>query len=511
MTSRLLPGASATGAGTLVSRVLGMLRDMATAWLLGLSGGVMDAFAVAFRGPELFRRLFTEGALAAGYLPAIAAEIDRDQPAAWRLASTTLAAVAIALGAAVVLVELLLAAAAWAWGDRPDVFLTLGLAAVMAPYAVLVTLAAFQTATLHALGRFALPAFVPVVLNVAWLAAAWLAAPRFADQEARAYVLAVAVLVAGVIQSVVQWPLLRRLGFRPTIAFRAERGRLVRMAALLLPTVCGLAVTQINTLADSLLAWMLTDRGTGLSLQPGAAAAVYFAERILDFPVGLVGVAVATAVFPLLSRHAAQGNREGLRNDLALGLETVLTLGVPASAGMALLAEPIARLLFEHGEFGPGDTARAAEMIVGFSGGVWAYCAVPVVVRGFYALGDHFPPVAAGVAAIAANALVGLAVASQIGESGLAVGTSVAAVLQLIVLTVFLGRRHAATDWRRLAVATVRAAVATAAMSAAVGAARLLLEGRSAGRLAAVAVPMAAALAVYFAAHRLLGGRFRPA
>jgi putative peptidoglycan lipid II flippase len=518
----VLAGLRVTSVGTLASRVLGMVRDMATASLLGLSsGGVMDTFVVAFRIPNLFRAVFGEGALVASYLPALSAELEKDRTAAWRLASATLTWLAIVLAGVVLIGEGVCGAAWLASGSAPDARLLAGLSSVMLPYLLFICLAAQAAATLNALGHFSVPALAPTILNLCWLAAAWAVAPWFApDKESQAYVLAWAILVAGMLQFAVQWPMLRRLGFRFEYDFAASRTAFWRIVRAMAPVTLGLTVTRLNTLMDSLMAWGLAAApGAGeriawlgyavrYPLTQGAAAAIYYGERLYQFPVGILGLALATAIFPLLSRHAARGDRQQLGADLTFGLRLVLFLGLPASAGLMLLSEPLARLFFERGQFTANDTVRAGRMIACYASGVWAYCALPVVVRGYYALGDLTTPVKVGVGAVALNFGLNLLLIWPLAEAGLAVATSISAGLQVVVLLAIFSRRLAPIEWPLLARSAWRTAVATLAMAAAGHAVLGATWPASdlAGKLAQVSLPVAAGMAVYFAAAWLLGG-----
>jgi putative peptidoglycan lipid II flippase len=509
-----------TSFGTLASRVLGMVRDMATAALLGLSGdGVMDAFVFAFRIPNFFRRLFGEGALAASYLPVLSKRLEEDRPGAWQLASVVLVWLSVILAAVVVLAEGACLAMWWLEGDRPGMRLLLGLTAVMLPYLFFICLAAQLAGTLHAMAHFSTPALAPTLLNICWLVAVWFVAPRFAlEKETQAYILAGSVLVAGVLQLVSQVPILWSLGFRFDYQWQASRQAVWQIVASLVPMLLGLAVTQINTLCDSLLAWALASPGDGSQniawldhavpypMQPGAVAAIYYGERLYQFPLGLLGMAVATVIFPALSRHAARGEHDRLGEDLTLGLRLVLFLGVPAGAGLVLLSGPLARLLFEHGEFTANDAARVARMIACYGLGVWAFCALPVVVRGFYALGDQRSPVKAGVVTMAANLALNLALVWPMAEAGLALSTSLAAMLQLVVLLAFFTRRFGRLRWRELA-ATVRTTLSATAAMLAAGGGVLWLAPRGShlgAELADVFLPIAAAGLAFMAVSWLL-------
>jgi len=514
--------AGITSLGTLASRVLGMIRDMATADLLGMSGSpVMDAFVVAFRIPNLFRRLFGEGALTASYVPVLAARLEKDRTGAWQLVSVGLVWLCVLLAGVVLAAEGVCAVVHALWAESAGMPLLVGLTAVMMPYMLLVCVAAQVAATLQCLSHFAVPALAPTLLNVCWLVAVWGIAPRFApDQEAQAYVLAGSILVAGVLQLAVQWPKLVALGFRFQYRWQAARASLHEIVQAMGPMILGLAITQINTLMDSLIAWGLSTSpdgpqeiawlgGVRYPMQQGAAAAIYYGERLYEFPLAIVGIAVATAIFPLLSRHAARGDRRALGADLTLGLRLVVFLGVPASLGLSLLAEPLARLLFQRGQFTPADTVRAARMIAGYAAGVWAFCALPVVVRGYYALGDRITPVRIGAGVVGLNFLLNLILIWPLAEAGLAVSTSIAAAVQLLVLIAVLRRREVPLLWRALAGTGARTVIAAAAMTLAGYLVLGLIPPPASlsGKLIQVFVPFAVCVGVYLAAYRLLGGR----
>lgn len=519
--SQLFAGLRVTSFGTLASRILGMVRDVATAALLGLSSdGVMDAFVVAFRIPNLFRRLFGEGALAASYLPVLSARLERNRNEAWQLASVTLVWLAVILTAVVVVAEGICAALWWLYGDVPGMSLLVGLSAVMLPYLFFICLAAQVSGTLHALSHFSTPALAPTLLNICWLAAIWLIAPRLTDsKELQAYVLAVSVLAAGVLQLAAQLPVLRRLGFRFDYNWQASRESVWQVVRSMGPMVLGLAVTQLNTFFDSLLAWGLAAPADGSEtiawlggsisypLKQGAAAAIYYGERLYQFPLGLLGMAVATVIFPALSRHAARGQHDRLGEDLTLGLRLVLFLGIPAGAGLVLISEPLARLLFEHGEFTADDTARVARMISGYGIGVWAYCAVPVVVRGYYALGDQKTPLQAGIVAMITNLALNLALVWPLAEAGLALSTSFSATLQIGLLLLLFSRRRGYLGWADIGRTMLLTLTATFAMLLA-GYAAMAWIPRDLGlsdELARVIAPIIAGGAAFVVVSRWLG------
>lgn len=519
----LITGTIIVSLGTLASRVLGAVRDIATAALLGMSsGGVMDAFVIAFRVPNTFRRLFGEGALAASYLPVFSAELEKDRQNAWRLASVMMTWLAVFLVALLAVVEGVCGLIWLVWGNVPGMGLLMGLTAMMMPYMLFICLAAQAAATLQALSHFSVPALAPTILNICWLIAVWGIAPRFApDKQAQAYVVAVAVLVSGALQLGVQLLMLPRMGFRYHYDWAASRVALGTVARSMLPMTVGLAITQINTLMDSLIAWGLAAAPGGPQRIPwlasavaypmtqGAAASIYYGERLSEFPSALLGVSVATAIYPLLSRHAARGDQRALADDLTLGLRLVLFLGVPAGVGLVMLAQPLSRLLFEHGQFTAVDTARASRVVACYALGVWAYCASTVVVRGYYSLGDRITPIKVGAAMVALNLSMDLTLIWPLAEAGLALSTAVAASVQVAILMVIFSRRKAALDWPVLAATAARTIVATMVMALAGSATMAWLPSRPgvAGQIAAVVAPLAVSVAAYLGAYRVLRGR----
>ncbi len=413
-------GLRVVASSTLVSRVLGMVREIASARLFGVSP-IWDAFSYAFMIPNLARRLFGEGALSATFLPVFASQVEADRepghPSAWQLASAVFALLAAGLTALVIVGELLLFGLWWLFAGHADMQLLLGLTAVMLPYTLLICLAAQMTAVLHALGHFTWPALVPVVLNICWIASVWLVDPWFENEAAQAYALAVCVVLAGVLQLALQWPTLRRLGYRFDRRWEAVKPAVGKIVRAMVPVTFGLSITQINTFIDRSIALALTQPADGSAgwltsigvtypLMPGAVSSLSYGERMYQFPLGVFGVALGTVLFPLLSRHAARGAFDLVRSDLSMGLRLVIAIGFPASVGLALVAEPLVRVVFQHGQFTAEDTRRVAGILVAYGVGVWAYCGIPVLFRGFYAVSERRIPMLLGLATVVVDQLL---------------------------------------------------------------------------------------------------------
>lgn len=513
-----LGGMLVVSAMTVLSRILGLVRDIAMAQLFGLSP-IMDAFTVAFRIPNLSRKLFGEGALATSFIPVFARELQsQDRITAWRLASAVLGWLTFFLTILVVLGEWGLAAWIWYGGVSDETRLLIELTALMLPYLILICVASQVGAVLNSLGRFGWPATVPVILNLVWLIGAWWLTPWFAAPESQARMLGMCILVSGVLQLAVQWPALRATGFRFQWDWHPARPQVREIIWTMLPVVLGLSITQINTFSDSLIAWgfsqpigdpnavMPIPGHPSYPLAAGAVSALYYGERMYQFPLGVFGVALGTAIFPMLARHAARNEMDNLREDLSLGLRLVLVIGVPASAALMWLAHPIARCLFERGEFSPADTARTAQIIAAYGSGVWAYCGLLILQRGCYAVGDRATPLKLGLISVGVNLVLNLTLIWFVGERGLAASTSICAQLQVVALIWSVQRRVGWLDWRPLQRCALRTLIATALMSAA-GLGMIAYgqqTGLWSGKLLGLAVPCLGASLTYLVAAWLL-------
>ncbi|VAX42740.1 Proposed peptidoglycan lipid II flippase MurJ [hydrothermal vent metagenome] len=504
---------------TLLSRVLGMVRDVGMAMLFGNSV-VMDAFSIAFRIPNLARRLFGEGALTAAFLPAFLREKETQGiDSAWRLASAVLAVLAIVLAAGVIVTELFLwGLLQWGSSDTETVFL-IKLIAIMLPYLVLICLAAQVSAILHGLNHFTLPALLPIILNIFWIAAIWLLAPQFASQSMQAIVISATIVGAGLLQFLAPLPQLYSLGFRFDKKWRFAQQQMKEMTTAMLPVIVGLSVTQLNTLADSLIAWSFSrpewiTEQTAASffsrypLEAGTASALYFGQRLYQFPLGMIGVALGTVLFPLLSRHAQQKNFDAFRDDLGLGLRLNFVIGIPASLGLMILAEPITRLLFQRGNFNQQDVLQTATIIRAYASAVWAYCTLLLLHRGFYALEDRMTPLKIGLGGVALNLFLNFTFIWHGGGAGLAWATAFTAMVQTIVCTWFLVLEIGGLNWNEISKTFLKSLLATILMGAACYATLFFVtdsEIEFAPQLAQVFLPITVAIGVYLTAAKLLG------
>jgi putative peptidoglycan lipid II flippase len=410
------------GAATFVSRVLGFARDVVIARFFG-AGLDTDAFFVAFKIPNFLRRLFAEGAFNQAFVPVLAEY--RTQRNAEDLRGFV-NRVCGTLGAVLMLVTVLgiLAApvliAIFAPGflreeNRYD--LAVEMLRITFPYLLFIALTAFAGSILNSYEQFAVPALTPVFLNLSLIGAAIWLAPTM---EHPVVALAWGVLVAGIVQLALQLPFLARLALlpRPRIAPRDDGVR--KIARLMLPAVFGVSVTQINLLVDTLIASLLTT---------GSISWLYYSDRLVEFPLGVFGIALATVILPNLSKQHAQSNPHSFSSTLDWGLRWVLLIGTPAALGLVCLAGPMLATLFQYEEFTDHDVVMSARSLQAYSVGLLGFILVKVLAPGFFARQDTKTPVRIGVKAMLANMLLNVLLVFPLAHAGLALATSLSACL----------------------------------------------------------------------------------
>ena len=446
----------------MTSRVLGLIRDQVLAYFFG-AGDAMDAFRIAFRLPNALRDLFAEGALSAALVPTFTRALATgDRTAAWRLASNVLTVLLLFSGAVIVagilFADPLVRLYAEGFRDVPGkIELTIRLTRIMFPFLAMVATAAVMMAMLNALHRFFIPALSPAMFNVATIICAIVAVPLSWHVGIEPIVvIAAATLIGGVGQILLQWPALRREGFRYRLVFDTHDPRLREIGRLMVPGVAGLAAVQINLLVNS---WLAAGLGTG------AVSWLDYAFRLMYMPIGLFGVSIATASLPTISGHAAARNDPGIRRAVSSGLRMMLMLNIPATVGLLVLATPIVRLIFERGRFTDADTAATAAALMCYAPGLIGYSTVKLVSPAFYALGNSQFPAISSAASVAFNVVLNLILVRSLGHRGLAIGTATAALLNAGLLLVVLRTRLGGLEGRRLLVASVKISFASIAMA----------------------------------------------
>jgi putative peptidoglycan lipid II flippase len=423
------------GLATLGSRILGYARDITVAGAFG-AGPITDAFFVAFRIPNLLRRLLAEGALSTSVVPVFSATLHRDGPGAFaRMVQVVTGAGLVVLCAVsavgVALAPWIVAVMAPGWRTDPAIFdLAVMLTRLMFPYLVLVGLAALAMGALNAHHRFFTAALSPAVLNVAMIAAVLGLAGKLSPPI---LALAVGVLVGGLGQFIVQVPEVYRLGIplRPALDWSHPAVR--EIGRRLWPAAFSLAAVQVTVVVNTLLA----------SLLPlGTVSYLYYADRVMEFPLGVFGIALATAVLPSMSAQAARREYQALRATLGFSLRLSAFITTPAMVGLVALAGPIVQLLFQRGEFRGADTVFTAQALVGYAVGLPAFSATRIVAQTFYAMGDIRTPVYIGFVSVIVNVALALLLMWPFKHVGLALASSLSSYVNLFGLCWILGRRH---------------------------------------------------------------------
>jgi len=451
---------------TLASRVTGLVRDGAMSRVFG-AGAFASAFYFAFLIPNLFRRLFGEGALAAAFLPAYSKLHYENEAQARAFATLTLSTLTLFLSGIVIAIELILLAVI-SMQEEPK--LAIQLTMVMLPYMPLVCIVAILAAMLHVHGKFGPPAAAPIILNGAMIAATVVLVHFFDTETKHMFAIAIAVVLAGVIQVIWSLFALRRVGWFSSETSKV-RGELRKLMRTTLPMIVGLGVLQINTLCDGLIAsWPTlfgdTIFGVTYPLQESAMSELSFGQRLYQFPLGVFGIAIATAIYPLLSKQ--HQDDAGFSETMRRGMRWVMFIGLPASAGLILIREPLAAAVFQGGAFTSEDTLAVGAILLGYAPAVWAFSMCGVLTKGFYARGNTMTPVKVAIGCMVLNAALNVTLIwTPLHTAGLAWSTSICAVLQAALLMALISKEARPFNGK-VFVSWLKASLLTVAMSAVV-------------------------------------------
>lgn len=429
---------SIVSALTLVSRFTGLGRDALMAGLFG-TGWILDAFSLAFRVPNMFRRLFGEGAMAAAFLPEFVridqangrgAANDLFCGVGWRLLKILIGFCVVsevAVGTFYLTMTM---------SDRTALLCELTM--LLIPFMLLICMSGFYSAALNGVHHFTFPALAPVVLNLVWLGGGLIAALRLLTGPDEAKWIAISIVVGGVFQlSMLMWKA-GRFGVRlqPPAAEAVTQAAAVFKA--MAPVLIGLSIAQVNGIVDSLMAWGLSsgniDRIPELyrfRLPEGTAGALYLGQRLYQFPMGVFAVALGTILFPRFAKHAQSKNFADLNTDVIHGIQLVLVVGIPASAGLWLMAGPITDLLFRYGQFDAIAAAMTTDMIAAHGLGVWVFSGLLIVNRVYYAANDQMTPMRQGLMCVGLNLIFDIVLLPILGATALPIASVLATTFQL--------------------------------------------------------------------------------
>lgn len=465
MSKALLRSGLIVSAMTLISRVLGLVRDVVIANLLG-AGAAADVFFFANRIPNFLRRLFAEGAFNQAFVPVMT---EYKQTRSFKDTQDLLAAVSGTLGGIVTLVTLAgmigsgvvtaLFGAGWfmEWlNDGPEAYkfeLATLLLKITFPYLWFISFTAMAGAILNTFGKFAVSSFTPVFLNVALIAAALWLSPRLEQPEMG---LAIGVFAGGLIQFLFQFPFLAKLHLlvRPRWAWRHPG--VVKIRTLMIPALFGVSVSQVNLLFDTMLASFLAT---------GSISYLYYSDRLLEFPLGLFGIAIATVILPALSSRHVDESKDGFAATMDWGVRMVLLMGFPAMLGLIVLSEPMLRVLFMRGEFGVTEVTAAGKSLVAYGVGLQAFMLIKVLAPGYYARQDTKTPVRFGIIAMVANMVFNALLIFPLGYVGLALATAMSGILNAGLLAWGLSQRDIYHPSRQTLMFALKVALASMGMA----------------------------------------------
>ena len=458
MSKKLLKSTAIVGLMTLVSRISGLVRDVVMANLLG-SSGLADAFFVAFRIPNFLRRIFAEGAFSQAFVPVFSELTERNTLEAKEFVNAATGILALTtfvlsvLG--IVFAPALISLYAPGYQDQPEQFaLTVDALRFMFPYLFCISLVAMSGGILNTVNRFAVPAMTPVLLNLCLILAMWLLLP-IVDSATRA--LAIGVLVAGVIQVLFQLPSLYREGYLPKIRLDFKNAAVTRVYRLMLPAVFSVSVAQINLFVNTVLASFLVT---------GSVSWLYYSDRLMEFPVGVFGIALATVVLPSLSKENAVGDPEHFAKMLDWALRWVVVIAVPATVALYVLAIPLLTTIFQYNAFTVTDVAQSALALKAFAVGVCGFIFVKVLAPGFFARQDTKTPMKIAVVSVLVNVILSLVLVKFMVHTGLALAISIAAWLNAILLFIVLWQQGVYKPQAGWLIFLARVMLAVAAMSA---------------------------------------------
>ncbi len=457
---------------TVVSRVLGLVRDQLGAAIFGASI-LNSAFLTAFRLPNLFRRLLGEGSLTAAFLPTLQEELHgTGRPGAFALLNKVVSWLVVITGALVVLAMLLFSQSRRLTGQDDKWYLVADLTVILFPYLAFVCIAAALNATLNVFQRFTEPALSPIWLNLAMILSLGGAGMHFSSTPlGEMHWLCAGVLAGGFLQMAVPAGVLMREGWRPRFDLRLSP-RVREIAVLMTPGFFGSAIYQVNVYVAGVLAYAISD---------SAGTLLFYANRLMELPIGVFAIAVSTVVYPLIAKHAVEKKFTAMADDYRKGIRLILVVNVPAAAGLALLSEPIIRVLFQHGQFDAAATREMTPLLALFAVGMPFFSMVNLTVRAFYSVKDTTTPVRVAMVDFVVNLGLSLSLMHWLGARGLVLASTAAIIVQTVLLKRALTRKLPEMRFAPLWPSVGKIVIATLAMGLLVGGGWHWLQGAGLG------------------------------
>lgn len=455
--SKVAKAAGIVGISTMASRIFGFLRDMIVAAFFG-AGLATDAFFVAFRIPNLLRRLIGEGSLTVSFVPVFTQYLQKkskeDALELANIAFTLLSIILVIVSLLGVLFSpLIVTLIAPGFIKTPEQFtLAVFLNRLMFPYIFFMSLVALAMGILNSFRHFAAPAISPVILNISMIIAALTLRGLFAEPVTA---LAVGVMIGGILQLAMQWPFLVKYGLKIKFRFNLRHPGIKQIAVLMLPAVFGAAIYQINVFVGTILASLLPK---------GSVSYLYFADRIMELPLGVFAIAIGTASLPSLSEHASKGNIDKLKSTISFSLRLMLFVTIPAMVALMALNLPIISVLFQRGAFDVNAAILTAQALFCYALGLWAFSSIRVIVAAFYSLQDSKWPMKAAIITLVVNVVASIALMFPLKHNGLALANSLASMVNVIVLGIVLRKKIGAFLDRSFYISTIKMIISSFVM-----------------------------------------------
>ncbi|OQY11037.1 MAG: murein biosynthesis integral membrane protein MurJ [Desulfobacteraceae bacterium 4572_19] len=482
---KVVKNAGIVGSFTLLSRILGFARDVVIASFFG-AGFYTDAFFVAFRVPNLFRRLFAEGTLSLAFIPVFTDYFQKEgKKSAFQLAGAGVKLLSVILVLIVItgifFSPYLVDISAPGFAKSPEKYaLTVLLTRIMFPYLFFICLVALCMGILNALGHFAAPALAPVFLNISMIGSIFFIAPCMTSPIVG---LGIGVVIGGILQLVLQVPFLIKKQFyfwKKTTIFHPG---VKRVGKLMLPAVIGSAVYQLNIVVGTFFASILSE---------GSVSYLYYADRLVQFPLALFAISISTAVLPALSKQVTAKKYSDFRETFTYSMRLIFFITLPAIAGLIILREPIIAVLFQRGAFTAEMTKQTASALFCYAVGLWAFSAVRIIVSSFYAMSDAKTPVKMAVISIGFNIIICIILLKPLGHAGIALATSLSSIFNFFLLTVALHRKIKLIEWRNIVETVWRCVLLSLFMGICVKYALTMLSGQFESSLLMMAVKLVA-------------------
>ena len=499
--AKVAKAAGIVGISTMASRIFGFIRDMVVAAFFG-AGLATDAFFVAFRIPNLLRRLIGEGSLTVSFVPVFTDYLNKkSKDEALELANIAFTLLSIILVVVsllgVLFSPLIVTLIAPGFVKTPEQFaLAVFLNRLMFPYIFFMSLVALCMGILNSFRHFAAPALSPIILNISMIIAALTLRNFFAEPVTA---LAVGVMIGGILQLAMQWPFLVKYGLKIKFKFKLRHPGIKQIAVLMLPAAFGAAIYQINVFVGTVLASLLPK---------GSVSYLYFADRIMELPLGVFAFAIGTATLPSLSEHASKGNIDELKSTISFSLRLMLFLTIPAMVALMALNLPIISVLFQRGAFDVNAAILTAQALFCYALGLWAFATIRVIVAAFYSLQDSKWPMKAAIITLIVNIVASIALMFPLKHNGLALANSLASMVNVIVLSIVLKKKIGAFLDRSFYISTVKIIISSLVMWGSI----LLVDfvipwntnGQTKARLTYLIVAVMTGAITYFACAYLL-------